>query len=216
MDNVSFGMKKRSWKTMLVYWPFLVLALPFFLVYGLGAMGYENVVGRKYNELIAMPLVLVSVLSYGVLALRTRNEFAMVQALLSIGFFCREWHFAGTSKGVYVVVAIVAGWYVCRRRPLSALIGKTRVEIWLWATCACYILSQVIARRVFGSGHLNLLPMESYYHIALEETTETLAHLMLAMTSFAAWRHYRAKTEEIYGQANFNLHQSAGGAERVA
>ena len=172
-------------RTALSFWPFLLCSLPFAAVYSLGAMGHAEVCGRAGNEAIAMPLVLVSVVSYGVLARKKRNEFAMALAVLSTGFFLREWHFAGTSLGVYIVAAGVAGWFVVRRNRMKKLIKNTPVEIWLWAAGLCYVLSQVIARRVFAANHLGWLPMEEAYHIPLEETMETMAHVMLALTSFA-------------------------------
>lgn len=182
----------RSSRTVFSFWPFLLWILPFAAVYGFGALGYQEVFGRTYNEAIAIPLLFVSAASFGLLARKHRNEFALALAVLSTGFFLREWHFTGTGTAVYVVATGVAGWFVVRRRRMSELIKNTPVEIWLWATGLCYLLSQMIARRMFGGDHLGWLPMEDTYHISLEETMETLAHIMLALTSFAAWRWFGA------------------------
>ncbi|MHC4386304.1 MAG: hypothetical protein ACYSUG_04865 [Planctomycetota bacterium] len=194
MTNDTDGLKPR--RTVVSFWPFTLWILPFIIVYALGHWELQKWCGREVLEQIALPLVLVSVVSYGLLAWRRGNELAKVLFVLSVGFFCREWHFAGTSKGIYVLIAIVAGWSVYRRKRITALIKDTPVEIWLWAACLCYVLSQVIARRAFGSDHLNILPMEEQYNVEFEETMETLAHLMLAVTSLVAWRQFDAKKED--------------------
>ena len=183
-------------RTVLAFWPFLLWMVPMAAVYGLGHWGWSDLCGRTWNEPIAIPLVLVSVISYTLLAWKKHNEFAMALAVLSTGFFLREWHFAGTGAGVYVVVAGVAVWFVARRRRMNRLIKNTPVEIWLWATALCYLMSQLIARRLFAEGHLGGLPLEEMYHIQLEETTETMAHIMLALTSLTAWRRFAARPEQ--------------------
>lgn len=182
------------------FWPFLLWLLPFAAVYGFGFWGLLDLLGRTYNEAAAMPLLFVSIVSYGLLAWKKHNEFALILAVLSTAFFLREWHFAGTGTGVYIAAAGVGGWFVYRRRRMNELIKNTPVEIWLWATGLCYLMSQVIARRVFSDEHLGWLPMEDMYHIHLEETMETLAHLMLAFTSYAAWRWFGARERRRRGR----------------
>jgi hypothetical protein len=182
-------------RTVVSFWPFILWILPLVAVYSLGQCGLEHLCGRRMNELIALPLVLISVVGYGLLTWQRRNEFALVMFVLSLGFFCREWHFAGTSKGVYVVAAFVGIWFVCRRKSIGALIKNTPVEIWLWSAFLCYGMSQLIARRVFSEKHLGLLPMEEHYHIPLEETMETMAHVMLAATCLVAWLQFGARKD---------------------
>ena len=104
--------------------------------------------------------------------------------MLSGAFFCREWHFAGTSTGVYVVLVLLGFWAFKQRRLFDKFIGKGRFRIWLFSAFATYLLSQLIARRFFR--HL-YLPQEAQLHINLEETVETMAHVMLIVVSFSAW-----------------------------
>ena len=182
-------------RSVISFWPFLMWILPLMAVYGLGHLGLGHLCGRRMNELIALPLVLISVVGYGLLAWQRRNEFALVMFVLSLGFFCREWHFAGTSKGVYVVAAFVGIWFVYRRKSIGALIKNTPVELWLWSACLCYGMGVLIARRVFAEKYLGLLPMEEHYHISLEETMETMAHVMLAATCLVAWLQFGARKD---------------------
>ena len=180
-------------RTVISFWPFVMWILPLVAVYTLGHFGLDHLCGRRLNEQIALPLVLISVVGYGLLAWRRHNEFSLIMFVLSLGFFCREWHFAGTSKGVYVVAAFVGAWFVYRRKEISVLIKNTPVEIWLWSTFLCYGMSLLISRRVFAEKYLGLLPKEEFYHIPLEETTETVAHIMLAATCLVAWFQFAAK-----------------------
>ena len=182
-------------RTVVSFWPFMMWLLPFIVVYTLGHYGLEHLCERRINEQIALPLVLVSVVGYGLLAWRRRNEFCLVMFVLSLGFFFREWHFAGTSKGVYVVAACVGIWFVYRRKAIEALIKNTPVEIWLWSAFLCYGMGVLIARRVFAEKYLGLLPMEEQYHISLEETMETMAHIMLAATCLVAWLQFGARKD---------------------
>ena len=192
-EKIESHLQSRS--TVVSFWPFMLWIVPFIVVYTLGHYGLEHLCERRINERIALPLVLISVVGYGLLAWRRHNEFSLVMFILSVGFFCREWHFAGTSKGVYVVAAFVGVWFVYRRKAIGALIKDTPVEIWLWSAFLCYGMGQLIARRVFAEKYLGLLPMEEQYHIPLEETMETMAHLMLAATCLVAWFQFGARKD---------------------
>jgi len=173
------------------FWPFVLLLVPIIVVYLLGHWHLERWCGKSVNEHIALPLVFLSVLGYGGLSIYYRNEFLLVMFILSVDFFCREWHFAGTTYGVYMVAAILGCWVMYRRKAIVGSIKKTPVEIWLWATVGCYLLSILISRRVFAPNHLGLLPMEEQFHIPLEESEETMAHIMLALTCLVAWWQFR-------------------------
>ena len=177
-------------RTVASFWPFFLWGVPIIAVYTLGYWDLDRWCGREILEQAALPLVLISVVSYGLLAWRRGNEFAKLLLVLSLGIFCREWHFPGTSKGIYVLIVCVIGWGIYQRKKITALIKDTPVEIWIWAAGMCYVMSQLIARRAFGERHLNILPMEDLYHIPLEESVETMAHLILAVTSLFAWHQF--------------------------
>ena len=73
-------------RTVVSFWPFLMWMLPFIVVYSLGHFGLEHLCGRGVNEKIALPLVLVSVVGYGMLAWRRHNEFSLVMFVLVSAF----------------------------------------------------------------------------------------------------------------------------------
>ena len=160
MTEQEFGNSLGTHRTIFSFWPFLLWVLPFAVVYGLEYLGYGQLCGRRMNESIAMPLLLISVFGYGLLIWRKYNKFLLAMFVLCLDLFCREWHFAGTSKGVYVVAAFVGGWIVYHRRQVAVLIRNTPIEIWLWATFLCYTMSILISRRIFSEKHLGWLPKE--------------------------------------------------------
>ena len=167
---------------------FLYIPLAFAWVYVTRHLGWDWLCSRKTTEILALPLVAVSVISYGVLARRTRNELLIAMTILNVGFFCREWHFVGSGTGIYFVLFGFAGWYLYRRKVIAPMIAGTTMKIWLIATASAYFLSQIIARRVFAERHLGGLPLEEEYHVSFEETFEITGHLLMIVTSFMAWR----------------------------
>jgi hypothetical protein len=114
-----------------------------------------------------------------------RSEFHLFMASICAAFFCREWHFAGTSKGIYVALVVFAVWAVKRKVKFEKIVGNGWLKVWLIAVFVTYFLSQLIARRVFRYVYL---PREAELHISLEETVETAAHLMMIVACFMAWK----------------------------
>ena len=187
LDGTSESKKRLYW------WPFLFGPAAIVYVYIAKAFGLDGLCSRYSNEIIAMPLVGISFVSFFVLACKTKNEFVIGMTFLVAAFFCREWHFAGTSTGVYVAIAVFAGWFIYRREHIERMIRGRKVKIWLFAVASCYLLSQLVARRVFSERHLGLLPFEEEYHISLEETLEAAGHIAMIITSIAAWLTFYPK-----------------------
>ena len=166
------------------WWPVLFGPAGMFLVYLAKMTGQEWLVSRGANEGIALGMVGVCVVGFGLQVIIFRCEFHLFMLALCASFFCREWHFPGTSKGIYIALVVLALWAVIRKDKL-AIIRDNRLKIWLWATFGTYLLSQLIARRVFRYVYL---PQEANLHIFLEETVETVAHMMMIVTCFVTWR----------------------------
>jgi len=174
-------------KTALSCWPFMFIPLAILYVYVTSYFGFDWLCAKSFHEPIAFPIVGMSVLSFFWLACKTRNELAIAMTLLNTAFFCREWHFAGTDKGIYIAISLFAGWFIFRREQIEEMITGKRIKIWLFATAFCYLFSQIIARRVFSQKHLGLLPLEGEYYVSFEETMESMAHILMFITSLIAW-----------------------------
>jgi hypothetical protein len=170
------------------WWPLLLGPLAMVLVYVAEMTGHQWFVGRGTNENIALVLLSVSVVGFLVQAIIYRSEFLCFMLALCGAFFCREWHFPGTSKGIYVCLAVLGFWAFKRSEKFKVFMDNKRLSIWIWSTFGTYLLSQLIARRVFRDLYL---PLEEELHISLEESVETMAHLMMIATCFIIWNFFR-------------------------
>ena len=169
------------------WWPLLLGPAAMILVYLATILDLQQFVSRAPNENIALLLVGISLAAYAAQTIAFRTEFHLFMTALCIAFFCREWHFPGTSKGIYVALALLAVWAVRRRKPLENAIAGTPLNLWLVCTFATYFLSQLIARRAFRG----ILPIEDQVNVPLEESVETVAHLMMIVTSIIALKARR-------------------------
>ena len=167
------------------WWPMLLGPAAMLIVYIANADRQEQYVSKGPNERIALILLAVPLINFLLQSAVFKRGFCLFMACLSAAFFCREWHFPGTSVGIYIALAMLAFWAIKRKDDFEQYIGRGSFRIWLIATFATYLLSQLIARRVF---HYVNLPLEEHLHIYFEETVETTAHLMLLAASFAAWK----------------------------
>jgi hypothetical protein len=136
---------------------------------------------QVWLEVPAPFLVAIAAGIYIFKAYRTRSPLLVLLAALSIALTCREMHFAGTSKGIYIALGVLALWTVLWRKRLHRPLRNWRHTSWLIATCWAYVLSQLIARRAF-----RFVPGEHEIHRSLEEVAETIAHLMLIWTALLA------------------------------
>ncbi|MCF7955665.1 MAG: hypothetical protein K9M75_07685 [Phycisphaerae bacterium] len=174
----------NSKKSLCRLWPFLLGPAAMAWVYIAHAIGKGDLVSRGANEDIALILVGISVAGFGIQAIKYRQEFQFFMLALCAAFFCREWHFAGTSNGIYVALVLLAVWAVMRKDQLGSFFSGNAVEVWAWTAFSCYLLSQLIARRVFRYVHL---PSEEEMHIFLEESVETMAHIVMIITCIISW-----------------------------
>ena len=177
--------KYNKQTTYIKWWPLLLGPATMIWVYIAHWAHHENFVSRKTNEEIALLLLTISFVNFFLQAILFRSNFSLFMASLSAAFFCREWHFPGTSSGIYIVLALLAVWAIKKKDVFINIIGNNLFKIWFIATFSTYLLSQLIARRVFRYIYL---PQEDLLHIFLEETVETTAHFMLIGISLALWK----------------------------
>lgn len=153
-------------------------------VYGFCLIDESGFFQRRSQEILALPILSVTGLSFLVCALCYRSPIVILLTILTLAFFCREWHFPGTHKGIYIALIAIGSWAYLWRSKIAESLKNKPLKVWLLATGWTYFLSQFIARRAFRSLHL---PMEEQLHIPLEETVETTAHLMLFAASLIVW-----------------------------
>jgi hypothetical protein len=163
-------------------WPVLLGPLAMVAVYTAWQLDRPGFYAKSPHERLAMPILSVPLLVFSIGAIVRQCSYLGLMAALSIAFFCREWNFKGTSRGVYVALIIIGILAIRYRHDIADRLKNPRLKIWMIATMASYALSQIIARRVFR----HILPSEAIMHVPLEEVVETTSHLMLLITSLIA------------------------------
>jgi hypothetical protein len=164
------------------WWPVLLGPLMMAAVYIAWQLDRPGFYAKSLHERLAMPILFVPLLVFSIGAIVRRCSYLGLMAALCIAFFCREWHFKGTSRGVYVALIIIGILAIRYRHDIAVRLKGSRLKIWMIATMVTYALSQIIARRVFR----HILPSEAIMHVPLEEVVETTAHLLLLITSLIA------------------------------
>lgn len=159
------------------FWPLLLPPLAVASVYVLHATGGQAVLNKRGLEWAALVILPLAAVAFGYRAARRRDHLSTLLCSLALVFFLREWHFSGTSVGVYVALGVLGVWTWAWRVPVGQTLSQhPRLLLWLFATTWAYLASQLIARRVF-----RFLPDEDILHVEMEEWAEVLAHVMLAV-----------------------------------
>ena len=163
------------------------------------SMGFPRMFS-DWLEKAAIPLLSVATALFAVRTLVTRNPLHLLVTFLAGDLLCREIHFAGTTAGVFVVFGLLVAWAVLWRRQILRAAMDRRFLSWLLAALWAYLLSQLVAKRIFSARHLGWVPNEDFIHTSLEEVVETTAHLMFIVAalvgSWARWPRPNDKTQQ--------------------
>lgn len=177
-------------------WPILLALLPVLLVIAGDLWGWAAISApgcKATYELIAVPLTAAAAAAWLSRACALGSRLALIVAAQAAVFCCREIHFTGTHRGVYVATAVVVVWaltWAWRRRDLLKPENVDWRQVsFLVAAVGTYVLAIVIQKRVF-----KVIPGERDLHIALEEATETMAHILLVLAALVG-RRRRAATQ---------------------
>lgn len=166
------------------YWLlFLINPAMVAFIYLAYAMDWQWALSKYYQEQLAayllMPLV---VLGWGAgLAIR-RTALHGIVLILATTMLCREIHFVGTHKGIYVAAVVIAVWAFLWRKRLAQPLNRGRIKPLLLATIFAYAVSIILSRRVFRG----VLPLENELHISMEEFMENAAHTLFFITALVA------------------------------
>jgi len=157
----------------------------FLTVYLAYFAGWTTFYEKRTHEILALPILATAFFVYFARTCRERHPLFILLTALTGAFFFREWHFSGTSTGIYVALVVLAVLAWKWKEALKILHQWHPMKVWLLAAFLTYGLSQFTARRGFRVLHL---PLEYELHVGLEEVLETSAHLMLLYISFLSWR----------------------------
>ena len=138
-------------------------------------------IGNKPRlEMLAIYFTSAATIIYLIRIIFSRNPVFILLFALSLTFLCREIHFAGTTTGVYIALAILGVWSLFWQDRIFEGLKKGALLKWVVSTFAIYFLSVLVARRVF-----RFMPLEDILHVPFEEMLENGAHLMLIATAFS-------------------------------
>ena len=177
------------------WWPWLIAPAAIALLVMVGSQFRESGRGdvlladaQLAAEAVAPFLVGAAVIAYALRAAVTRSPLALILVGLAASLLCREIHWEWTHRGIYALLAATGLWgAIWHRRIARPLAEDAAHTSWLLATLWAYALAFLLYRRAF-----RFLPGEDHLHNFLEEGAETVAHLMLIVTSLVGrWRRAR-------------------------
>lgn len=176
------------WELCLI-WPVVLV-----LVYA-GFFAHSRLLGKGFNEFLA-PIILAT--ATVVMLTRwfgERQPLVLMLTVLDAVFLCRELHFAGTSKGVYVALFLLGIWAIYWWPNLRRDLRSNRTTPYLLFGFMTYVLSQAVARRAFRG----ILPLEAtsdVFRTGLEEVLENLAHLTMLLVALRGFPRSREEEED--------------------
>jgi len=176
-----------------------------YLVYSLNSQSI--LLQRDFHETIAPYLVASIAFLLVIRSIITRDKLIIYLTLLAVVFLIRELDDTAaqlfgvdteikTKKLVSVLLVGMAVLGIIWQRMLFACLNSHRFfKLLLSGMLFSYFFSQVIARRAFR----HVLPNEKILHIAMEETSETLSHLLflgIAVCTCSIYRKYLRGAEK--------------------
>lgn len=179
-------------------WIYLPGIAGILLVYLADAKKWEQVLSKPNHETLAIILMSLTTVIMIIGIFRDKGILIKIFLALAVSFLCREIHFAGTGKGIYIALVIIIAWSCIRREEvLKDLKGRAFLHACLLGTAFSYFLSQTIARRVWR----DIFPFEDKVHVPLEEMTENVAHIFLLITAlilvFRKVKHHQTGAEAL-------------------
>ncbi len=142
--------------------------------------GWSFLKKKEYHEALAIGLMSIVVIATSASLLLKRKFVDIMFFGVSVAFLCREIHFYGTHKGVYIVVFAVAVWAFLNQEKIFKEFNQNIKLKRVWTgTMLAYFITLLIQRRAFR----HILPNEGDLHIYLEEITENIAHLFFYITA---------------------------------
>ncbi len=168
------------------FWPLILGPLGIGWCLLAAELGWPALHAKSVQEIVALTVTPLALAAGLVRSARTAQPVAILLTAVAATTMLREIHWDWTTKGVYVLLALIACWgLLWRKRVMPYLDANPREGAWLICTAATYVLSQFVARR----GFQHILPESSPLHALfqasyddMEEVVENIAHLMLLVT----------------------------------
>lgn len=178
--------RSKPWVRRIDVWLMLAPLVSVAMVICAHWLEWKWFLSKPLHEGLAIFLVSVSFVVVLVRARRGHGPFFVWLLFLVGSLLFREIHIPWTGKTIYVCLVVFVIWGVRWWERIVPQLEEGSTFPWLFATLFTYFFSQLIARRVFRG-----MPNEALLHVPLEEVTETMAHVMLIVTSFlGSWKRW--------------------------
>jgi hypothetical protein len=171
----------------LSWWMLLVPAVGFGLLWSAAGpllpwfVGKYSSTGKDLQELIGPSLLAAAVCVASFQAFQQRQFWFEWLAWLAGCLLLREWHFPGTSTGVYLGLLALAGYgSLCIDRLLPFVRHRSSCVLLTGAATAYAIAIST------DHGAWKFLPHWQMWSINFEETLESAGHALILMTALAA------------------------------
>lgn len=166
-----------SAKTALLGTPYWVWPLPLLLGAGILLMR-QSPIGwftEKPVQEIAAPVVIGLAAVLALFVHRwVRAFFTLLLACFAGVLFLRELHFSGTGTGAYAAIILLAWWASSRRDEIRDFLKWPSIRGLLGGSLWTYLITKMFDRHYFS-----FLPDYLSWHDNVEESLETLAHVMV-------------------------------------
>lgn len=153
------------------------------------------VITSKPVQELAGPYVTGLTAAFAIFVHRQKRAFfTLLLALFTTTLFLREWHFWGTTEATLVALAALAWWASSRRENILPFLRQSSVGALLCAALWIYVVTQFMDQHYLLS--LNLFTVDDYvkWNDNVEETLETIAHLLVLAAVVLTYRNASGKT----------------------
>jgi len=187
-----------SFTGILSFFPILIAVILVYIGHfnGVTEASWGSVWKNRFEN-AAVVILAFALLLFLIAVIKSSKRIDIVLLVVCTAFLCREIHFAGTSKGVYVVVgiALILAW-LWRDRIFDELDGRNLHKIAIFCLVWSYFVAIVIQRRAFSAKHFAILPDEQSVHVGLEELTEDFSHIVFLLLGVVSLFYALKKDDE--------------------
>lgn len=174
-------------------WVFIPAILAIVYVYIAKANNWDDTLIKGTHETIALWLMSIAT---GIMLIRIifyHYHLDIILFVLAVAFLCREIHFTGTHKGIYIAAGIIGFWSYCWRKQLFADFATSRImRIVFMGMIWSYFLALLVQRRAFK----RILPKEKHFHVPMEEVGENVAHLSFILVAILCFTLRHSPSEK--------------------
>lgn len=167
----------ESAKAALLGTPIWILPIPILLCVGI-LLIRQSPIGwlteKPVQEIIAPTVICLAAALVLFVHRWIREFFTLLLTLFVWALFLRELHFAGTSNGVYISILLLAWWASSRRDEISGFLKQRSIGALLSGSIWTYFVTKLFDRHYFS-----FLPDYYDWNNNVEESLETLAHVMV-------------------------------------